>query len=148
MKNIIYRNHAVTTFASAFMSEAMAYSTKLTFTTRDEYLNWVKEWKEDYKAIEHKRKLDVLCARRDGCTLETKKDYYQKRLDKLPDLTPEQKDRCKAVSDRIAKEMGFSSWLTGDTYWTIIALLIIRKAGKIRAHSQRNARLLEQKQAV
>ena len=146
MKSLMYRGNA--SFASAFMSEAMAHSTALKFTTREEYLAWVKNWKEEYKIVEHKHKIDNLRQKRDRCVLQNKIDNYQKQLDKLPDLTEVQKAKYNEVVGRLAQAFGLPGWMSCNSYWIVIALLVERKAGKIRANVQRNARLLEQKVAV
>ena len=142
MKSMIYRGNAP--FMAAFMSEAMAYSTTLKFTTREDYLTWVKKWKEDYKIVEHKRKIDVLFSRRDNCILPHKKEYYQKRIDNIEPLTDAEKEKYNAIVGRVAQSFGLASWMVCNTYWVVIALLVERKAGKIKANVQRNVRLLEQ----
>ncbi len=145
MKNIIYRNHATTTFAAAFMNEAMAYSTKLEFNTREEYLAWVKNWKEEYKIVELYHKSCKLSTALDRCQLQSKKDAYQKRLDKLPNMTEEQMAKYKEISGKIASKFGLNQWIASYPYWILIGMLIERKAGKIKARAQRNARLVEEK---
>jgi hypothetical protein len=57
MKNLIYllgrkgnENHP-NSFESDFNATASDFANILTFNTREEYLDWVKTWKEDYKAI-------------------------------------------------------------------------------------------------
>jgi len=144
---MIYRNPALATFAQAFKSEATAFSTTLTFNTRDEYLVWVKQWKEDYKLVLRKYQISTFTYRRDHCVLESKKLHYQKRLDGIPDITTEDTEKYNAIVGRLAIQLGLPNWMVGNSYWIIIGLLILRKAGKIRAGIKREERLATQKVA-
>ncbi len=146
MKNLIYRGNAP--FMTAFMNEAVAHTSALKFITREEYLAWVKNWKEEYKIVERKHKIDSLCYKRDRCFLQNKIDHYQKQLDAIPDLTDFEKAKYNEVVGRLAQSFGLSNWMVGSSYWIVIAMLVERKASKIRANTQRNLRLLELKKAV
>jgi len=143
---MIYRGN--TPFMTAFVSEAMAHANTLKFTTREEYLSWVANWKEEYKLIERAHKIDNLCWKRDRCVLPNKIEHYQKQLDKLSDLTDAEKAKYNEIVGRLAQTFGLSGWMSRDSYWIVIALLVERKAGKIRANTQRNLRLLSQQKVA
>ena len=141
MKSIINRNYTGS-FDAVFMENAVAFSTKLTFVTREEYLAWVKQWKSDCKLVERQHKIERYCGMRDHCITETKKNYYQKRLDTIPDLTVEERAQYDALMNRFRTETGMPTWFT-SSYCLVIYMLIHRKAGKLRARTQRNIRVLD-----
>lgn len=142
MKNMIYRNETTTTFAAAFAEAAISLSTKLNFTTREEYLEWVKQWKAAYKLVEKQHRIDTYCYRRDHCITESKSAYYQKKLDAITDPNLEEKTRYSALMTNMRDFAGMKEWFS-DSYWLVIYMLVLRKAGKIKAKAQRNARVLE-----
>jgi hypothetical protein len=146
MKSLIYRGNSP--FMTAFMSEATAHASTLKFTTREEYLAWVKNWKEEYKVVERVHRIETLTGKRDRCILPRKIDHYQKLLDKVPDLTDIEKAKYHEVVGRLGIAFGLSSWMMSGSYWIVVAMLVERKASKIRANTQRNLRLLENKQVA
>lgn len=144
MNTLIYRNKETTTFTSLFNQLAVDYSSKLTFVTREEYLEWVKKWKEDYKIVDAHHKITKLSGCRDSCVLPKKIEMYQKRLDNIVDLTPEQLVRLKEIEAKYLIEFNLKPWFISSHY-LVWYMLIIRKAGKLRAANQRE---LQQKNKV
>ena len=108
---------------------------KLNFITKDEYLAWVKKWKEDFKIVERQHKIEKYTSMRDSCVLPNKKDYYQKKLDKIEDLTLDEATRYNVLMDEFRKYAGMNAWFK-SSYWLTVFGLVQRKASKLRAKSQ------------
>ena len=147
--------------AEATQDEINAHAEKLAFNTREEYFEWVKEWKEIYKnAVLHHRCQKLfershknLCLPDKGWTLvpmTSEKALYkqnkQKQLESL--ITIE----SSAIVEKLAKEFkdDYNHVPTPQTYTYYIAfnpkaivqyLLAVRRASKVRAAKKREERL-------
>ena len=137
-------------YQARFMQDAMNYSSKLAFVTRDEYLNWVKQWKEDYKLVLKAYVLDKLIVHQSACILPDKIARIQAKIDAIPALTAEETARLNELKTKFMvehnRDVKWMKWLS--LYELIQHMYVARKAGKIRANAQRNLRLVEQSKAV
>lgn len=141
MKNLIYKTQDYN-FNAIFMDYVHAYdSKKLNFNTREEYLNWVKQWKEDMNIVVYQHTRNKYTYKRDACVLPVKIAKYQSLLDKMPELTDVQKARIEVLKQQYLSDYNLPSYFYHTT-WLIWHLLIIRKAAKIKANAQRSLRLL------
>lgn len=131
---------------TAFVKSATDFSTKLTFNTREEYLTWVKQWKEDYKLILLAYTTEKYKMHMDICILPDKIAHYKKKLILLKSVTDEQNIRIQAIKTEYLTSMGYS--LTGLRWTSLYSVLqhlyITRKAGKIRAAKKREERIVSQ----
>jgi len=135
MHILIYRNEETTTFISLFNQLATDYTSKLKFITKEEYFSWLKQWKEDYKIIDRKHKVDKFVWFRDHCVIQKKIELYQKRLDAIPDFTPEENARYAVLCDQYLSDFNLKPWFVLTRY-LVWYMLIIRTASKLRANSQ------------
>jgi hypothetical protein len=119
---------------------AEEYSAKLKFVTREEYLAWVKQWKEDYKLIEKHHKITKYTERQAKCILPKKVEYYKNKLDKVPKLSPSEVLRLKTLEAQYLNDFGLRPWFVVSEY-LVWYMLIMRKAGKLRAKQQRDIRI-------
>jgi hypothetical protein len=126
-----------------FDSTVQAHVEKLTFNTREEYLLWVQQWKEDYKHILYLRKIEKL----GRFTLPDKIKNAEKQIA----IIESKFDRVKAkkiaveLQDKISKEYGLKFYWPLTTYSLIMYLLVARKASKIRAGKKREERIAVEK---
>ena len=141
MNTLINRNKKTTTFEAAFIQSATNYSTKLTFVTREEYLDWVKQWKEDFKLIDRHHKIQCLTWRLNVSRLQPKIDRLQKNIDRLIPLNESEIIRLKQIEAQYINDFKLHPWQVCSHYlfWY---MLVKRKAGKIRANVQRTLRLI------
>ena len=143
MQKLMYRNQTLE-FRSLFMEAAMNHIGKLTFTTRDEYLIWVRQWKEVYNNIVHLYIIQKNERHAAICRTKERQDWYMARANRERAKTgfwtkAEEHIMVMELEDQIKKEYGmYVSGLLVD----IMYLLVVRKAAKIRANTQRNARLI------
>lgn len=142
MKSLINRNYTGS-FDTVFNENAVAFAKKLTFTTRGEYLEWVKQWKTDYKLVERQHKIVRYLGMRDHCITEVKKNLYQKKLDSVTELTVEERSQYDGIMNRFRIDVGLPTWFD-SSYSLVLYVLILRKAGKIRAGEKRSERILAQ----
>lgn len=140
MHSLIYINKEVDSVEGLIYNLAEEYVSKLTFTTREEYLSWVKQWKEDVKIVTLYHTQIKYCGNRNACIRQEKIDYWQKKLDKLPSLSDEQKKRVDELMQQYLKDYNLKDWFKSSHYlfWY---MLIVRKASKLRAKAQRELRL-------
>ncbi len=138
MKNLVYKNY--NTFNEELLKLAETHSKALTFITRDEYLIWVKQWKEDYKTVLQLHTIEKFTRRRDRSTLQEKIDRFQKILDKIPNLSDEQKARIEVLKKEFLSLWGLNSY-TYCSHYLLWHMYVVRKAGKIRAGQQRELRI-------
>lgn len=132
MHTLIYRS-SNTNFNAEFARVAEQLSHKLTFNTRDEYLVWVKQWKEDYKNLSNAIRNNRLVWKRDLAQQEEKIARLNEKLTKAPDVPEEfYTTGIASLNNQLFADTGFRSY----SDWKIIAiyLLVLRKAGKIRAN--------------
>ena len=134
MKTLIYRD-STTTFQSLFDKIAEDFSSKLKFTTKEEYLAWVKNWKFEMNILDRANRVMVYSFKRDACKKQSKIDNYQKKYDSVKVLTPEEEVVWGGVKFRCTQEADINIWQAHLTVliWYMLAL---RKAGKIRARKQ------------
>ena len=127
---------------AAFYAQASAVSLKLTFNTRDEYLVWVKQWKEDFKLTLTAWRREKFSFRLSQCVLPEKIAYYEKKV-AANKLSEEQLARLEVIKTEYLNFMGYS--LTGlrwlSMYTLINHMYLIRRASKIRAGKKREERL-------
>lgn len=147
MHNLIYRNkeHA---FNGLIYDHVLAYdANKLKFNTREEYLDWVKQWKEDMKIITHKHTLGCRTWKRDVCIRKDKIEKYQKLVDRMPKLTEEQNARYNARMNMFLADYELKNWFSSSLY-LIWYMLIIRFAAKRKAADKRKERLQQESSVI
>jgi hypothetical protein len=153
MQQLIYRNQTLE-FQALFMGAAMNHIAKLAFTTRDEYLIWVKQWKEVYNNIVHLYIIQKHEWHSGHCITKERQDWYMAKANreraKIGFWSKEEAQlKVKELEGQIKKEYGM---YVSRFYVDLMYLLVVRKAGKIRANTQRNTRLAtimhQEKQAV
>jgi hypothetical protein len=137
---------------SAFDDAAKAHVDKLKFNTREEYLLWVQQWKEDYKHILFLHKLNKLAERLPGEWINMKlvpiENEKRARLEKQMEVlkTKFDENKAKKISDELSQVIQTEQnihWIGGSgfsTYHLILYLLVCRKASKIRAGVKREER--------
>lgn len=147
MLNLIYRNRDKD-FNAMFMNIVHEYdATKLDFNTREEYLNWVKQWKEDMKIITLEHTVNKYARMRDVCKLPEKINLYQAKIDKLPDYSGEEIARSYgARMKQMLTDYNLKDWVV-SSYCLVWYMLILRHAAKRKAAKQRESRIKE-KQVV
>lgn len=125
----------------AFSDAVNKHVEKLTFNTREEYLDWVNRWKEEYRYLCLLRKIEKL----QRFTLQEKIVNANKQVA----ILRSQFDHMKAdeiiqrITKRISDEYGIKrTWGTWSIYSLILYLLVSRKASKIRASKKREERLI------
>lgn len=114
-----------------FDNAVAAQVEKLTFNTRDEYLIWVKQWKEEYKymvALRRDEKLDRFTLPDKIALAKKKSVILHSQFDPI---------KIKAIQSeinlRLHTEMKRTYYHQFGAYKLIIYLLALRKASKIRA---------------
>ncbi len=126
--------------AIEFEAAAKAHAEKLTFNTREEYLAWVKQWKEEYRYVSALRRIEKL----QRFTLPDKIKKAEKQIEQIEKkIDPvKAKDILRNITDRIEKEYGLKrQYYPWSTYSLIMYLLVSRKASKIRAAKKREERI-------
>jgi hypothetical protein len=140
MKTLLYKLFGNDPFILAFNNAVESHLSKLTFNTRDEYLVWVKQWKEDYNLLVTEYKREFLTFQSQPRKREDKRLIAERRLAKLP---PAQPEKLAATKDRIAKQLfaehGVSTY--GSIYILLLYMLVVRRADKIRAGRLRAERI-------
>ena len=130
---------------AAFYAKASELSSKLTFNTREEYLAWAKQWKEDYKIALSGWKYEKFSRRLSQSILPEKISYYEKKV-AASKLNEEQLARLEVIKTDYLKFMGHSlislRWLS--MYTVINHMYLIRKASKIRAGKKREERIAQE----
>jgi hypothetical protein len=144
MTTLIYRNKQTDSFIELFNQLANDYASKLTFVTREEYLAWRKQWKEDFKIVEIQHKFEKWDMMKSSCVLPRKIEMYEKKLKTLPAYTAEQSKRIIEIQAKYISDFNLKPWAIASHY-VVWYMQIIRKAGKIRAGKQRE---LQQKNKV
>lgn len=140
MLNLIYKDNTWL-FISRFNKCVESYDpSKLNFNTREEYLNWVKQWKEDMNIVTYKHTKNKLSWKRDACVRQDKIDRYQSMVNNMPELTEEQNARYNTLMNQFLADYGLHHYFSSSHY-LVWYLLIIRKAAKIKACAQRVLRL-------
>jgi murein L,D-transpeptidase YafK len=138
MNKLIYRS-SNTNFNAEFVRVAEQLSHKLTFNTRDEYLVWVKQWKEDYKNLANAIRNNRFVWKHDMAKKPERIAYFKAKLDKAIDVPSTfYTERISALNNQLFADTGtraYSDWKTIAIY-----LLLLRKAGKIRAERCYQAR--------
>lgn len=132
MNNLIYRS-SNTNFNAEFARVAEQLSHKLTFNTRDEYLVWVNQWKEDYKNLSNAIRNNRLRFKYDSAQNPAKLEYLKGKLDNAVDVSNDfYVKRIADLNNQLFNDTGFRSY---ENWHTIaIYLLILRKAAKIHAN--------------
>lgn len=154
MKTLIYCTYQQTSsFEQEFLTEAERLISTLPFTTREEYLIWTKQWKEDYKAVWKSYLREKYNYKYSICKNPAKVEYYKKKLDSVHVLT-EVEQACVDRSISLAKSIYLTTKPTdreyiyhwarifdSSRYWLIVFMLIIRKASKLKAAQERDKRI-------
>lgn len=135
MRTLINRNQETTSFIEIFNKLANDYVSKLTFTSREEYLAWVKQWKEEFKIVEMQHKLEKWNGGKTVCVLPHKIDAYEKKLATVISFTPEQSNRLIDIQAKYALEFNVKPCFI-CSHHLLWYMLIIRKSGKILAGKQ------------
>ena len=138
MNNLIYRS-SNTNFNAEFARVAEQLSHKLTFNTRDEYLVWVKQWKEDYKNLTNAIRNNQVSWKLRAAKKPERIAYFKTISEKATDVPKEFYDvRITILNNQLFADCGFRAYNSR----TLIAiyLLVLRKASKIRAERCYQAR--------
>lgn len=136
MTTLIYRNKETDSFIELFNQLANDYASKLTFVTKEEYLAWLKQWKEDFKLVETQHKFEKWERMKSSCVLPNKIEMYERKLKSLPEYTAEQSKRLLEIQAKYLSDFSLKPW-TIASHYVVWYMLILRKAGKIRAGKQR-----------
>jgi hypothetical protein len=156
MKLLVYRTYLPHgSFQAEVETEAARLSATLPFNTREEYLSWVKQWKEDYKAVWRSYQIEKYTAKYNACVNVNKVAYYKKKLESIPALTEQEQvsvKRCTENARELYKDKNPEKnayrydWTVVFTtgYWLVIFMLVQRRASKIRAKIKREERLAQQ----
>lgn len=140
MLNLIYRNRDKD-FGALFMDNVHAYDAKkLNFNTREEYIDWVKQWKEDMDFVVYKHTKNKRTWKRDACVRADKISKYQACVDNMPELTTVQTTRYNELMNKFLVDYDLKHWFA-SSYYLVWYMLIIRKAAKIKAAKQRDQQL-------
>jgi hypothetical protein len=135
MNSLINRNKKTTTFEELFIQLAMNQVSKLPFTTKEEYLAWVDQWKSDFKLVMTQYKFDTWEYKKNGCIRPEKIAYYQKKLDSLPKFTVEDINRYGTLVKQFLAAYNPPCYSSFSLY-LVWHMLIVRKAGKLKSHAQ------------
>ncbi len=140
MRELVYINRNIDNVDAVMNKLAEEYVQKLTFNTREEYLVWVKQWKEDMKIVTLYHTTTKYTFMKNGCKRVDKIDRYTNKLNKMPKLTEPQVKRADELMDQYFKDYNLSKYFKSSHYlfWY---MLILRKASKIKAGKQRAERL-------
>lgn len=138
-----------------------AHAEKLAFNTREEYFEWVKQWKEDYKntVLLHRmeklyhRSHDYVWVDGNGRTTSGGWQYVQKtskkaalKQSKLTELKRQhiidEKSLAIKLHEQIKNEYNYQHW-AGKYSWLVLVryMLAVRRASKLRAGKKREERL-------
>ena len=141
MKNALYKPNA-----ASLNLAARKHVDKLTFDTRSEYLAWVAQWKEDYRYIVTARRIEKL--RR--FTAEPKIAAASVRIKQLEATID--KNKLIEIEARLGNQLSaqYNIWrpLFKSPYILAICMLVIRKAGKLRAAIKRQERTATEQVAI
>lgn len=138
MNNLIYRS-SNTNFNAEFARVAEQLSHKLTFNTRDEYLVWVKQWKEDYKNLTNAIRNNRVSWKLQMAQKPERIAYFKAASEKASNVPKEFYDvRITMLNNQILADHGVRVYHN----WSFIAiyLLVLRKASKIRSERCYQAR--------
>lgn len=151
MKALIYKTES---FDSMFNRVAMNHTSKLSFTTKEEYLTWRKQWKEDYNKIVVLHKAESLYWKMTSCRVPEKVEYYTKKHNAIQPIADAIKkddvfmSRYRKYESEIREFYGWGPYWTISSYVMVVYMLIVRKAGKIRANTQWNMQRLAKPQLM
>lgn len=132
MNNMIHHN-STTTFAAEFEKAARNHVEKLTFNTRDEYIAWVKQWKEDYKNLVTTRRVYNYQWKASVACDPMHVKYFTNVLKGLPAVGPDFAVRVGKLNEQMYKEYSLRSYGRYSEKYLTWYLLVIRRASKIRA---------------
>lgn len=135
MKTLINRNKETTPFDSVFIQLAMNQSSKLPFTTKEEYLTWVKQWKADFKIVSQAYTRQKYEWGRDACQLPEKIARKRAKVNKIAPLTEAENARIGVLNGEFLAAYGLPSYYTCLLY-LLWHMLVLRKAGKLKSHAQ------------
>lgn len=138
----------------ATQDEINAHAEKLTFNTREEYFEWVKQWKEVYNNVVLYHRINTLYARSHyseyvggkwhRVPLASKKAIYkQNKLKQLEtQVTMKENEVVDKLTAEIKNEYNYVRTYSSFSCYTLIHyLLAVRKASKVRAARLREERL-------
>ena len=138
MNKLIYRS-SNTNFNAEFARVAEQLSNNLTFNTRDEYLVWVKQWKEDYKNLANAIRNNRIALRYKSARKPERITHFKTLLEKAPNVSKEFYDiRITVLNNQLYADTGLRAY--GNCAFIAIYLLALRKASKIRAERCYQAR--------
>ena len=134
--------------------EINAHAEKLTFNTREEYIEWVKQWKEDYNNVVLHHRIDRLFRRSHQLKphgdryqwfplTSQKAQYRQAKIKQLEtQVTMKENEIVDKLSAQIKNEYNYvRPYGRFECYNLIHYLLAVRKASKVRAARLREERL-------
>lgn len=140
----------------ATQDETNVHAEKLTFNTREEYIEWVKQWKGDYNNVVLHHRIDRLFRRSHvlgyvaGKTqyqwlplTSQKAQYRQAKIKRLEaQVTMQENEIVDKLSAQIKNEYNYvRPYGQFECYNLIHYLLAVRKASKVRAARLREERL-------
>ncbi len=137
--------------------ELNAHADKLAFNTREEYFEWVKQWKEEYNNVVLAHRTKKLFDRShksywNGKAMVTepltskKALYRQAKQKQLEAQFTMDKDVLRMkLTERIKNEYNYApQYYQYSFYMLLHYLLAVRKASKIRAAKKREERLAQE----
>jgi hypothetical protein len=141
MFNPIYLNND-----SEFLKVAEQLSQKLAFNTRDEYLVWVKQWKDDYKNLSNAIRNNTITWKHSVARKPERIAYFAAALAKVADVPSEfHKNRLLVLNNQAFADIGCRCY--NSRLFIAWYLLVLRKAGKIRAQRCYQARKAQEASA-
>lgn len=142
----------------ATSDELKAHAEKLTFNTREEYFEWVKQWKEEYNNVVLHYRINELFCRSHSRTwdgkgwqwtpMTSKKALYkQERIKRLESqVTIKETELRDRLTARIKAEYNYAPDYHQHSFYTLLHyLLAVRHASKLRAGKKREERLAAEK---
>ena len=135
MNSLFYRSQNES-FTQLFEQAAQATAGSLPFTNKEEYLQWVKTWKDDYRLISLSYRLSKLEAKRYAMLRSSPYagEDAKIRLAETENYLTSISAETKAAIEKVYLKHGVAR------HHLAITLLVQRRAGKIQAHAQWKAR--------
>lgn len=136
--NFYFSGYLSASFTERFNKTVEAFVGTLPFATREEYLAWVKQWRDDYGLFS----LETRLKRFSRQTSPTNEARNQPRIDAIC-----AKLAGTASADAKKRRLADSDLAYYTDHTIAVYMLAIRKASKIRAGQLRAARIEAEKHA-
>jgi hypothetical protein len=135
MHSLFYRSQGQA-FAPLFNDAAASFVPQLSFSTKEEYLQWVSQWKAYYRNLSRYQRRNKLLSRCSGYCGAEKAERLTAEANKfIPTL---ETDTLYRSTHSLLVSYGIP---THNLATQLTALLVLRKASKLRAAAQRQAGL-------